>query len=112
MIDVLASLWLVTTIIAFLLARRRQIVQHRQWMIRSYSVTFFIFVLNRLPGIVFPLFNPSTSASICRNLTLALLAILIPDIAFTWSQLRGSRKQLVGQSSDRPVRAEGGLQSN
>ena len=40
-VDVLASLWLITAAIAFIAARKRQITQHRQWMIRSYAVTFF-----------------------------------------------------------------------
>jgi hypothetical protein len=41
-VDVLASLWLLTTVIAHVIATRRQIVQHRQWMIRSYAPTFFV----------------------------------------------------------------------
>jgi uncharacterized membrane protein len=87
---VLASLWLITTAIAFIAARKRQIVQHRQWMIRSYAVTFLIFAVNRFPS----LFNyhPSRAGSICQGLSLAILALLIPDIAFTWLNLRGPRK--------------------
>ena len=32
--------WLVTTSMAVLAIRRRNVLQHRQWMMRSYAVTF------------------------------------------------------------------------
>src|ERR1017187_8794400 len=35
-----AAAWIVCTTSALIAARNRQIVQHRQWMIRSYAVTF------------------------------------------------------------------------
>jgi uncharacterized membrane protein len=43
----LAIAWLATTGMAFAAIRRRRITQHRQWMIRSYVVTF-AFVTFRL----------------------------------------------------------------
>jgi uncharacterized membrane protein len=39
--------WLVTTGMAFIAIRRKNIVQHRQWMVRSY-VTTFAFITYRL----------------------------------------------------------------
>ena len=42
-----AAAWMVCTTAAFLTARNRQIVQHRQWMARSYAVTF-TFVSSRV----------------------------------------------------------------
>jgi uncharacterized membrane protein len=39
--------WLVTTGMAFIAIRRKNIVQHRQWMVRSYVVTF-AFITYRL----------------------------------------------------------------
>jgi Predicted membrane protein (DUF2306) len=36
----LAVAWLATTGMAFVAVRRRNFVQHREWMIRSYVVTF------------------------------------------------------------------------
>ena len=39
--------WIVCTTAAFITARNRHIVQHRQWMIRSYAVTF-TFVSSRV----------------------------------------------------------------
>jgi len=89
-VDVLASLWLITAVIAYITARKRLITQHRQWMIRSYAVTFF-FVVDRVP-FEFPSFQPSQAGNVCLILTLCILAILIPDIAFTWTHLTGPRK--------------------
>jgi len=89
-VDVLASLWLVTAVVAYVTARKRQIVQHRQWMIRSYSVTFF-FVVDRVP-FEFPSFQPSEAGNVGLILTLCILAILIPDIAFAWPIIMGRRK--------------------
>ena len=43
----LAVAWLVTTGMAFVAIRRKNLVQHKQWMIRSYVVTF-AFVTFRL----------------------------------------------------------------
>src|SRR6202034_824093 len=42
-----AAAWIVCTTAAFLTARNRQIPQHRQWMARSYAVTF-TFVSSRV----------------------------------------------------------------
>jgi len=53
-VGVQASLWFLTTIVAFVTARNRQINHHRQWMVRSYAVTFF-FVSDRVP-FEFPFF--------------------------------------------------------
>lgn len=36
----LAILWVVTTVLAWRYARRRQFTEHRMWMIRSFSLTF------------------------------------------------------------------------
>ena len=43
----LAGAWVITTSMAYLSIRRRAIEQHREWMIRSYVVTF-AFVTFRL----------------------------------------------------------------
>ncbi len=88
-VDVLASLWIITTLAAFITARNHHIAQHRQWMIRSYSVTFF-FVADRIP-FEFPSFQPSEATNVCLILTLCVVAILLPDIAFTWSELTSKR---------------------
>jgi len=38
---ILAILWFTTTTIAYLRIRRRKIREHREWMIRSFSLSFF-----------------------------------------------------------------------
>lgn len=43
----LAAAWLLTTGLAFVAIRRKNLIQHKQWMIRSYVVTF-AFVIFRL----------------------------------------------------------------
>src|SRR5271168_2377056 len=46
-----AAAWVVCTTAAFITARNRQITQHRQWMARSYAVTF-TFVSSRVFNLV------------------------------------------------------------
>jgi len=36
----LSTVWLITTSMAVLSIRRRNLIQHREWMVRSYTVTF------------------------------------------------------------------------
>jgi uncharacterized membrane protein YozB (DUF420 family) len=43
----LCTAWIITTSMALLSIRRRNVVQHREWMLRSYTVTF-AFVTFRL----------------------------------------------------------------
>ena len=53
-----ATAWMVCTTAAFLTARNRQIVQHRQWMARSYAVTF-TFVSSRVLNLCARVLEPS-----------------------------------------------------
>ncbi len=47
----LATLWLITTLIAYTRARQRDFNTHRQWMIRSYALTLAAVTLRfYLPG--------------------------------------------------------------
>ena len=43
----LCTAWVITTGMALLAIRRRNVIQHREWMLRSYTVTF-AFVTYRL----------------------------------------------------------------
>jgi len=88
--DVLVATWIITTVVAFLTARNGHIAQHHQWMIRSYSVTFF-FVTDRFP-FLFPSFQPSSEANAVYILFLVFLSIFIPDIAFAWREMTSKRK--------------------
>ncbi len=51
-LGVLAVAWLLTTGTAFLAIRRRQIAQHREWMIRSYVVTFAFVFFRMIVGVM------------------------------------------------------------
>lgn len=81
-----AGAWIVCTLAAFLTARNRHILQHRQWMIRSYAVTFTFVglrVLNPFPWFA----NLSSADGVLAILVATFLAVLLPDIAFSWREL-------------------------
>lgn len=52
----LATAWVITCSLAMLAVKRRQFVQHQEWMIRSYVVTFG-FVVFRMLMVVLTVFN-------------------------------------------------------
>lgn len=85
-----AGAWITCTLAAFLTARNRQIVKHRQWMIRSYAVTFTFIsvrVLNFWPA-YFNMSNPHFTLTI---ILVTFASVFIPDIAFTWRELTTRR---------------------
>ena len=85
-----AGAWMVTAIAAMLTARSRQIEQHRQWVVRSYAVTFTFIVLHVLnPLGIWTYFSESEYATAIIICT--FLAVLVPDVAFSWNQLRHRR---------------------
>ena len=54
----LATAWLTTTGLAFLAIKRQFLEQHKEWMIRSYVVTF-AFVFFRIGAAVLGALNPA-----------------------------------------------------
>ena len=48
----LATVWVITTGLAFIAIRRRQFQQHREWMIRSSVVTFGFVFFRMLAGVL------------------------------------------------------------
>jgi uncharacterized membrane protein len=85
-----AGTWMVTTAAAFLTARNRHFQQHREWMVRSYAVTF-TFVGTRVLQPI-PAWNRHTEAGFAMEIVLVtFMAVLIPDIALHWRQIT-SRK--------------------
>jgi uncharacterized membrane protein len=81
-----AGTWLITTTAAFLTARNRHFQQHREWMVRSYAVTF-TFVGTRVLQPI-PAWNRHSEAGFAMEIiVITFLAILIPDIAFHWRAL-------------------------
>jgi hypothetical protein len=81
-----AGTWLLVTAAAFLTARNRHFQQHREWMVRSYAVTF-TFVGTRVLQPI-PAWNRHSEAGFAMEIiVITFLAILVPDIAFHWREL-------------------------
>jgi uncharacterized membrane protein len=88
--SVQACTWMITTLAAFLTALNGHIQQHREWMIRSYAVTY-TFVGTRVLQPI-PAWNRHSEAGFAIEIVvITFLAILIPDIAFHWRQLTARR---------------------
>lgn len=87
-----AGTWILTTAAAFLTARNRYIQHHREWMIRSYAVTF-TFVGTRVLQPI-PAWNRHSEAGFAIEIiVITFMAILIPDIVFHWRELTTPRTQ-------------------
>jgi len=86
-----AAAWMVCTTAAFLTARNRQIVQHRQWMARSYAVTF-TFVSSRVFNLV-PAYwsHLGDVLSAIGVIAFTLASLLIVDLGLNWRELTTRR---------------------
>ena len=90
-ITVQAGTWFLVTAAAFLTARNRHFQQHREWMVRSYAVTF-TFVGTRVLQPI-PAWNRHGEAGFAMEIiVITFMAILIPDIAFHWRELTARHK--------------------
>lgn len=90
-VGVHAFCWFVTTLIAFLTARNGYIAQHRQWMIRSYVLTFS-FVLTRtiiLPITIFVTPHQFGLIDVMNN----FFYLFVADVAMSWRELTRRRVQ-------------------
>lgn len=86
-----AAAWMVCTTAAFITARNRQIVQHRQWMARSYAVTFTFVssrVLNLWPRYWAHLGDSFAAVGVIAFTLASLLAV---DIGLNWRELTTRR---------------------
>lgn len=86
-----AAAWVVCTVAAFLTARNRQIVQHRQWMARSYAVTFTFVssrVLNLSPRYWSHLGDALAGFGVAA---FTLASLLIVDLGLNWRELTHRR---------------------
>ena len=86
-----AAAWMVCTTAAFLTARNRQIVQHRQWMARSYAVTFTFVssrVLNLVPAYWSHLGDVLSAVGV---IAFTLASLLIVDLGLNWRELTTRR---------------------
>lgn len=84
------SLWVICTVIAFLTARNRQIAAHRQWMVRSYSITF-TFIANRLLNLWPRYFNLTGPQFAIWDIYVCIIMLLGCDIAFNYREITTSR---------------------
>jgi len=86
-----AGAWIVCTTAALITARNRQIVQHRQWMARSYAVTF-TFVSSRVLNLS-PRYwsHLGDSLSAVGVIAFTLASLLIVDLGLNWHELTTRR---------------------
>jgi uncharacterized membrane protein len=86
-----AAAWMVCTTAAFVTARNRQIAVHRQWMARSYAVTF-TFVSSRVFNLV-PAYwsHLGDVLSAVGVIAFTLASLLIVDLGLNWHELTTRR---------------------
>ena len=85
-----AAAWIVCTTAAFITARNRHIIQHRQWMMRSYAVTF-TFVSSRVLNL-WPRYwsHLGDTLSAVGVIAFTLASLLIVDLGLNWHELTTS----------------------
>ena len=86
-----AAAWVVCTTAALITARNRQIVQHRQWMARSYAVTFTFVssrVLNLWPRYWSHLGDTFSAVGV---IAFTLASLLLVDLGLNWRELSTRR---------------------
>src|SRR5580693_6325031 len=87
-----AAAWVVCTTAALITARNRQIIQHRQWMARSYAVTFTFVssrVLNLWPRYWSHLGDTLAAVGV---IAFTLASLLIVDLGLNWHELTTRRE--------------------
>ncbi len=86
-----AAAWVVCTTAAVITARNRQILAHRQWMARSYAVTFTFVssrVLNLVPAYWSHLGDVLSAVGV---IAFTLASLLIVDLGLNWHELTTRR---------------------
>jgi uncharacterized membrane protein len=81
-----ASLWLLTTAVAFYCIRRRNFREHRHWMIRSYAITLIFLtdrVIDAIPGIS----DLDTDASPNMTWLCNVIAWVVPTFIISWQNI-------------------------
>jgi uncharacterized membrane protein len=86
-----AAAWIVCTTAALVTARNRQIDQHRQWMVRSYAVTF-TFVSSRVLNL-WPRYwsHLGDSLSAVGVIAFTLASLLLVELGLNWRALTTRR---------------------
>ena len=86
-----AAAWVVCTAAAVITARNRQLVRHREWMIRSYAVTFTFVssrVLNLWPRYWSHLGDTLAAVGV---IAFTLASLLVVDLGLNWRELTTRR---------------------
>jgi len=86
-----AAAWILCTGAAYITARNRQIIQHRQWMARSYAVTFTFVssrVLNLWPRYWSHLGDTFSAVGV---IAFTLASLLLVDLGLNWRELTTRR---------------------
>jgi uncharacterized membrane protein len=86
-----AAAWMICTAAAVVTARNRQIVAHRQWMARSYAVTFTFIssrVLNLWPRYWSHLGDSLAAVGV---IAFTLASLLIVELGLNWHELTTRR---------------------
>lgn len=91
-----AAAWIVCTSAGVITARNRQIAVHRQWMARSYAVTF-TFVSSRVLNL-WPRYwsHLGDSLSAVGVIAFTLASLLIVDLGLNWHELTTRRAGSTG----------------
>ena len=86
-----AAAWMVCTAAALIAARNRQLTAHRQWMVRSYAVTF-TFVSSRILNL-WPVYwsHLGDVLSAVGVIAFTLASLLIVEIGMNWHELTTRR---------------------
>lgn len=86
-----AAAWIVCTTAAFITARNRQFLQHRQWMARSYAVTF-TFVSSRVLNL-WPAYwgHLGDSFAAVGVIAFTLASLLLVELGLSWHELTTRR---------------------
>jgi uncharacterized membrane protein len=86
-----AGAWVVCTTAALITARNRQIARHRQWMVRSYAVTF-TFVSSRVLNLWPPYWSHLGDTLAAVGLVVFTLAsLLVVEVGLNWHELAARR---------------------
>jgi len=86
-----AAAWMVCTTAALITARNGHIIQHRQWMMRSYAVTFTFVssrVLNLVPAYWSHLGDVLSAVGV---IAFTLASLLVVELGLNWHELTTSR---------------------
>jgi hypothetical protein len=107
-----AGAWIVCTTAAVITARNRQITQHRQWMVRSYAVTFTFVstrVLNLWPRYWSHLGDTFAALGL---IAFTLASLLIVELGLNWRELttrRAGRPRAVRSTTPLPPNQISGI---